>query len=395
MSDVSDTEVTALLAEQIAALLDRCDPAAMTPASFFGEVFDAGLAFVHHPSGLGGLGIAASFQRMVDERLRQAGAKSAALRNPLGVGMGSPTVFRHGTPEQIRRYLRPAFTTEEIWCQLFSEPGSGSDLAGLATRAVRAGDDWVVNGQKVWTSMAHQASVGMLLARTDPEAPKHKGLTFFLLDMDTPGVDVRPLRHMAGESEFNEVFLTDVRIPDANRVGDVGEGWRVATTTLMNERVMLSGEGSGASNVGGSRIDRLLETARQNGAAADPVMRDRLMVHYIESRVIRWTNLRSRQLRKLGQPGPEGAIMKLFQGLYNRRLQETAIHVTGAASSAWVRSDRAFTPTVHGFLRAQGNTIEGGTSTILRNVLGERVLGLPREPGPGADTPWSDLPRNG
>ena len=395
-------------------LVEEHPPRDTLPTEFFGHQYDAGLAFVWMPVGRGGLGAPAALQREVDDLLRAEGAKSPLLRNPLGVGMGLPTLREHGTPEQLDRYLRPAFTTEAIWCQLFSEPGSGSDLAGLSTRAVRQGDGWVVSGQKVWTSLGHLASVGMLLARTDPDVPKHAGLTFFLLDMGTPGVEVRPLRQMTGETEFNEVFLTDVQVPDSARVGAVGDGWRVARTTLMNERVVLSGAGSGAETVGGSRVDRVLEAARATGVWDDPVARDELVQRWIEGRVVRLTNVRARAAGRAGGPGPEGAVTKLYQGLFNRRLQDTAFRLlqgsgpvapvaTATATAATAATADATATTVdatlgllaHGLLRAQGNTIEGGTADVLRNVLGERVLGLPREPGPDGSTPWSALRRNG
>ena len=381
--------------QRVEALLATHDPRATDPITFFGAQFDAGLAGVHFPIGLGGLGLGRQLQREVDERLRRAGAKSATLRNPLGVGMGMPTLAEHGTPAQMERYFRPCFTTAELWCQLFSEPGSGSDLAGLSTRAERDGNEWVVNGQKVWTSLAHVASVGMLLARSRPDLPKHRGMTYFLVDMHAPGVEVRPLRQMTGDAEFNEVFLTDVRLSDDQRVGEDGAGWRVATTTLMNERIVLSGAGSGASTVGGSRIEKLMAAARRKGATNDPVLRQELVQRWIEGQVIRWTNVRARAGAKAGRPGPEGSVTKLFQGLYNRRLQETAMAVHGLAAQAWRHDDADSSAVTQGFLRAQANTIEGGTSEILRNVLGERVLGLPREPGPGSDVAWTDLPRNG
>jgi alkylation response protein AidB-like acyl-CoA dehydrogenase len=293
----------------------------------------------------------------------------------------------------MRRYFRPCFTTEELWCQLFSEPGSGSDLAGLGTRAARDGDDWIVNGQKVWTSLAHRASVGLLLARTHPDLPKHKGLTVFIVDMRTPGVEVRPLRQMTGDAEFNEVFLTDVRIPDHRRVGHAGDGWRVATTTLMNERVVIANAGSGRTGLGGSGVEKLLAVAK--AGAVEPQLRDELVLRLIDGQVIRWTNMRARAARRAGTPGPEGSITKLSFGLHNRRLQETALRVQGLSSIAWEPGDDQAPELVRGFLRAQANTIEGGTANVLRNIIGEKVLGLPREPGPPSSTPWSQLPRNG
>ena len=381
----------------VVAFLEEHDPTTVPPRDFFAAQFDAGLARVDWPLGRGGLGLPGRLQRIVDERLRAAGAKSAVMRNPLGVGMGLPTLQEHGTEEQLDRFLRPCFTTDEIWCQLFSEPGSGSDLAGLATRAVADGDDWVVNGQKLWTSLGHVASVGMLLARTDPDAPKHRGLSFFLIDMHSPGVEVRPVRDMTGDSKFNEVFLTDVHVPDRWRVGAPGEGWSIAMTTLQNERVVLSGEGSGPSNVGGGRVEHLIEAARAGGQWRDPVVRQELMSCLITARVIRYTNQRSAAARKSGQPGPHGSVTKLLQGLYNRRLQELALDMLGPAGLAWDTGPdgKAHAAAAKGFLRAQSNTIAGGTTNILRNTIGERLLALPKEPGPVNSTPWSELPRNG
>ncbi len=234
-SDVTTSDVAAL----VESLLRECPPASATPADFLGAQFDRGLAWVHFPEGRGGLGIDPDYQQVVDDGLRAAGAPDPMLHNFMGIGMMAPTMVAFGSDAQQQRYLRPAFTCEEIWCQMFSEPGAGSDVASLATRAVRDGDEWVINGQKVWTTMAHVAKWGMLLARTDPEVPKHQGLTYFVLDMRQAGVDVRPLRQMTGDAEFNEIFFTDARVPDDERVGAPGEGWRVAIGTLMNERVAL------------------------------------------------------------------------------------------------------------------------------------------------------------
>src|SRR5918994_973886 len=231
-----------LVLERLEALLAEHDPKSTDARAFLGAQFDAGLAWVHFPEGNGGLGISPKFQRTVNERIVAAGGPTPYYRNPIGHGMGAPTVVTHGSEEQKQRYLRPLFTGEEIWCQLFSEPGAGSDVAGLSSRAVRDGDEWIVNGQKVWTTLAHLARWGMLVARTDPDQPKHKGLTYFVVDMHAPGVEVRPLYQITGEAEFNEVYFTDVRIPDAERLGEVGEGWRVSLTTLMNERVAIGGQ---------------------------------------------------------------------------------------------------------------------------------------------------------
>jgi len=329
--------------------------------------------------------------------------------NIIGIGMGGPTIITWGTEEHKQRLLRPLATNEEIWCQLFSEPSAGSDVAGLATRAERDGDEWILSGQKVWTTLAHLSRWGMLLARTNPDVPKHKGLTYFVLDMQAPGVDVRPLVQITGDAEFNEVFMDEVRIPDSMRVGPEGEGWRVAITTLMNERVALSGAGSLSGDaVGGSAIDRLIA---RHTPVTDPRVRQRLAQAYIEGRLIKLTNQRAADKRKKGsEAGPEGSITKLMQAEYNQRLQKLAVDMEGIAGIAWDgppltkgegglawmngRESDAQRDTARGFLRAQANTIEGGTSNVMRNILGERVLGLPKEPDNSRELPWKDVPRS-
>jgi alkylation response protein AidB-like acyl-CoA dehydrogenase len=327
--------------------------------------------------------------------------------NVIGIGMGGPTVIDWGTEEQKQRFLRGLATNEEIWCQLFSEPGAGSDVAGLSTRAVRDGDEWVVNGQKVWTTLAHIARWGMLVARTDPDQPKHRGLTYFVVDMHAPGVTVRPLVQITGDAEFNEVFFDDVRIPDSMRVGPVGEGWRVAITTLMNERIALSGAGSiGGDAVGGSPIQKLIE---RHAPVTDQLARQRLVQAWIESRLIKINNQRAAAKRKSGaEAGPEGSITKLMQAEFNQRVQKLAIDLEGMDGVAWegdplARRDAKFwaagedsgeAAIARGFLRAQANTIEGGTSAIMRNILGERVLGLPKEPDVSKEVPWKDVLRS-
>src|ERR687898_922176 len=240
------TDAASLVSDRLDQLLGELDPATTDPIEFRGRQYDLGLAWVHFPEGNGGLGLPPSHQRGVESRLRAAGAPPIGTRHFFGLTMAGPTVVTFGDDAAKERLLKPMFTGEDAWCQLFSEPGAGSDLAGLSSRAVRDGDEWVVSGQKVWNTLANIADRGMLVARTDPEAPKHKGLTYFALDMHAPGVEVRPLRQITGEAEFNEVYLTDVRVPDADRIGDVGEGWRVAMTTLMNERTTIGGGGGGA-----------------------------------------------------------------------------------------------------------------------------------------------------
>ena len=239
MVEVNEAEVRDMARQLVADV----PPDQVDQFEFRGAQFDRGLALVQFPESLGGLGLSSRrLQTVVDSELRAAGVTYHDLNiNPIGIGMGAPVVLTYASDEQKQRLLRPMYTGEEVWCQLFSEPGSGSDVAGLSSRAVRDGDEWIVNGQKVWTTLAHVSRWGMLVARTDPDQPKHKGLTYFLLDMESEGVDVRPLHQITGEAEFNEIFLTDVRIPHDRVLGEVGNGWAVAVTTLMNERVALGG----------------------------------------------------------------------------------------------------------------------------------------------------------
>jgi len=396
---IDATAAEELVRTKLDELLAKYPPASTPTQEFLGARFDAGLAWVWFPEGCGGLGLPPDLQGLVERTLRKAGAPDETGRNPIGYGMAAPTIVTHGTPEQRARYLRPLFTCEEIWCQLFSEPGAGSDVAGLATRAVRDGDEWVVNGQKVWTTLAHTAAFGLLLARTDPDVPKHRGLTYFVLDMHAPGVEVRPLRQMTGDAEFNEVFMTDVRVPDSCRLDAVGAGWRVAMTTLMNERVAIGG---GVSSRGGGPIAELLGIWRQRGGGT-AVERDRLVRLWVASEVLRLTNLRARQLRQAGTPGPEGSVAKLVSAELNQRIYECCVDLLGLEGgllpSNYVmrrpeRAGFAGEDPRWSFLRSRANTIEGGTSEIMRNILGERVLGLPGEPRVDKDIPWSQVPRS-
>jgi alkylation response protein AidB-like acyl-CoA dehydrogenase len=362
---------------------------------FCARLGEAGWATPTWPKEYGGAGLEPTQARVVADELNRY--KVPRSFNIIGIGMGGPTLLQWGSDEQRKQWLPAMAQHREIWCQLFSEPGAGSDVAGLATRAVRDGDEWVVNGQKVWTTLAHMARWGMLVARTNPDVPKHKGMTYFIVDMHAPGVEVRPLKQITGDAEFNEVYFTDVRIPDANRVGDEGQGWSVATETLMNERVALSGAGSaGGDNVGGGPVDGLIAEAKRTGAWTEPVLRDRLVRAAIDGRVIKMTNLRAAGARKGGKrAGPEGSITKLFQAEYNQRLQNLAVDILGAKATAWASSDdQATGGSVRGFLRSRANTIEGGTSEIMRNILGERVLGLPKEPSIDRDIPWKDVKRS-
>jgi alkylation response protein AidB-like acyl-CoA dehydrogenase len=400
MSAATDTETAAgeEVRRRVARLLDEHDPASTPSREFFGAQFDLGLAWVWFPEGLGGLGLHPTLHSIVTDSLRAAGAPSNLWRNPIGLGMAAPTLLVHGTEQQRRRYLRPLFCTEEIWCQLFSEPGAGSDVASLATRAVRDGDHWIVNGQKLWTTLAHRASFGLLLARTDPEVPKHRGLTYFVVDMHAPGVEVRPLRQMTGDAEFNEVYFSDVAVPDAERLGEVGMGWQVAITTLMYERVAIGGLAAPRDS---GAIGEAVRIWKERGLS-DPVLRDRLMRCWIHAEVHRLTSLRAAERHRAGAPGPEGSIGKLVVAELNQRIYEVCVDLLGAEgllyeSYAMRRPDQmglGSGDVRRSFLRSRANSIEGGTSEVMRNILGERVLGLPREPRVDRDLPWSKVPRS-
>jgi alkylation response protein AidB-like acyl-CoA dehydrogenase len=397
------TEVLSAEEVQVADLADQLiaqHPPASTPAIvFLGAQFDLGLAWVHFPVGHGGLGLSPKFQKIVNEKIARAGGPNSYARNPIGYGMCGPTVVEWGTDEQKRKYLRPLFTGEEIWCQLFSEPGSGSDFAGLSAKGVKDGDEWIVNGQKVWTTLAHLSKWGLLVVRTDAEAVKHAGLTAVVVDMHGPGVEVRPLRQMTGEAEFNEVYFTDTRIPVSETLGNTGDGWRVSLTTLMNERVAIGGaipqKGSGPIREAVKLWEKL--PAHRKDAAT----KDKLMKLWIRSEIARLTNIRAGQNRKMGVPGPEGSIGKMASAELNKETYELCIELLGAegmlyGSYEMVRPDTAmsFDSLPKAFLRARANSIEGGTSEVMRNILGERVLGLPGDVRVDREMPWSKVPRN-
>jgi alkylation response protein AidB-like acyl-CoA dehydrogenase len=395
-----------MLRERVRVFLAEYDPQEIPKQDFLNARFDAGLAWVHYPEGLGGLGVSRTLQAVVDAEFAAVGAPANdPERNGIGLGMAAPTILAYGRDEQQKRWLRKLWTAEEVWCQLFSEPGAGSDLAALATRAVQekgngeAAGDWIVSGQKVWTSQAHLARRALLVARTDPDVPKHQGLTYFSVDMTAPGVDVRPLRQLTGEAEFNEVFLTDVRIPDADRIGQVGEGWKVANATLMSERV----------NIGGSRavpresgmIEPTVRTWRSRPELRTPGLHDRLLRLWTEAEVARLASERLRQQLAVGKPGPEGSASKLVFARLNQEISGFDMELAGSDGlryDDWTmrRPEHAnFYSRTPGYryLRARGNSIEGGTSEILRNIIAERVLGLPSEPRVDKDVPWKDLPR--
>ncbi|MBM4264997.1 MAG: acyl-CoA dehydrogenase [Deltaproteobacteria bacterium] len=405
MKTMSEAE----LRERTRALLAEVHPDKVDRTTFRRAQFDHGLAWVRFPEGHGGLGLTANLQQIVNDEIRKNAKtfyEDMAI-NPIGIGMGGPVVLTHGTEEMKKRLLRPLFTGEEIWCQLFSEPGAGSDVAGLSTRAVRDGDDWIVNGQKVWTTLAHLSKWGMLVARTNPDVPKHEGMSYFLLDMQSPGVEVRPLYQITGEAEFNEIFMTDVRIPGDRILGHEGDGWKVAITTLMNERTSLGG---GGGSRGSGPIATLLRLWKNREKAAftqasEAVMRDRITQLHIECELLRLTGMRAKAGLRSGIPGPEGSVGKLAMAEINKRLWECSLDVMGSSSLLYEAGYELKRPELHGrasrveehakyqFLRSRANSIEGGTSEVMRNILGERVLGLPGEPRVDKNVPWKDIPR--
>ena len=388
----------------IGALLRAFNPRICDNVTFRGARYDHGLAWVHFPVGFGGLGVRPELNKLVERRVREAGA-AATDASTFFMALAGPTIVTHGNDEQRGRFLRPMFTGEERWCQLFSEPGAGSDFAGLACKALRDGDEWIINGQKVWNTMAHLADWGMLVTRTDAEAPKHKGMTYFAVDMHSEGVEVRPLRQITGEAEFNEVYFTDARIPDNNRIGATGEGWRVALTTLMNERTAIGGSGGSGGAPRGGAAKPVVEIWK--GLAEDrksAAHKDKLMQLWVRGEVGRLTNLRASESMRVGNPGPEGSVAKLAYAELNKAVMEFAITLMGP--DGLVGYDYTFRRPEsldvdgmglgprYAFLRVRANSIEGGTSEIMRNILGEQVLGLPGEPRVDKDLPWSKVPRN-
>ena len=378
-------------------LLAECPLPATPMPEFLGAQFDRGLAWVHFPTGHGGLGLSPKHQTHINSRLFAAGAANPFFLNPMGYGMCGPTVVEWGSDDQRSRYLRPLFTANEMWCQLFSEPGAGSDVAGLSMTAVQDGEEWILNGQKVWTSLAHIAKWGLVIVRTDPTAVKHSGITAFVVDMHAPGVEVRPLRQMTGGAEFNEVYFTDVRVPAAEMLGSPGEGWRVSLTTLMNERTAIGGS---TPPRGAGPIAHAVELFNELDDAQQPSYRNRLMELWCEAEAIRLNNLRAAANRRMGSPGPEGSIGKMAGAEHNKRVYEFCMDLLGP--QALLYDDYASGGEGSGlasisrvaFLRSRANTIEGGTAEIMHNILGERVLGLPGDVRVDRDRPWKDVPRS-
>jgi 3-oxochol-4-en-24-oyl-CoA dehydrogenase len=343
------------------------------------QLAEAGYVAPHWPRPWG-LDADPIHQLIIDDELQRAGVRRPI--NPIGIGWAGPTLLKAGTKAQKERYLLPLLAGEELWCQLFSEPGAGSDLASLSTRARRDGDEWVVTGQKVWTSLAHWARFGILIARTDPDAPKHQGISYFICPMDAPGITIRPIVEMTGAHLFNEVFFDDVRIPADHLVGEVNKGWGLAKVTLANERVSLST--GGALWGGGPTFADLLDTVRRQGGIAHPSLRQRMVRLHIEEELLRLIRLRAVSAQVRGEePGPETSVRKLMADEHGQALFDLTKDLAGAAGmTADAGPLGAPADTWHyGFLFAPALTIGGGTSEVQRNIIGERVLGLPQEPG--------------
>ena len=384
----------------VAVLLERYpDPGTVDPVEVLGAQYDLGLAWVHFAPGYGGLGLAAGLQTEVNQRLRAAGVP-ASLGDFVGLHQGASAINAAGTAEQKARFLRPPFTGEEHWCQLFSEPGAGSDLAGLATSAVRDGDEWVVNGQKVWTSGAREARWAILVARTDPAVTKHRGLTFFVCDMEATGVDVRPLRQADGGAHFNEVFLTDVHLPDSLRLGDVGQGSGVSLAALHSER-------DGTGDAFAVPIGNLLEAWRRRAdrtSAHALALRDQVVRTWIDARVVEMSNLRMRAALAAGGSTPLGSLAKIATSEHAQRLSSVMAAVLGPQVLVGIDYDSPLSEpgdmiAFRGMsasrfvVRCRAMSIEGGTNEIQRNIVGERVLGLPGDVRVDKDRPWREVAR--
>jgi alkylation response protein AidB-like acyl-CoA dehydrogenase len=353
-------------------------------------LFGAGLAGLTWPKQYGGQGLSGRYQTLFNDIATQYDLPVGPFA--VGFGMCLPTLLEHGTDDQKERFIRPALKGEEIWCQLFSEPSSGSDLASLRSSVVRDGDEWVLNGQKVWTSGAHYSQWAILVARSDPDQPKHRGLSMFVFDMTAPGVTVRPLRQMTGGANFNEVFFDDVRIPADRILGEPGDGWRCAITVLMNERVL----GSVSSAEKTSRLAPIsmhLKIARSRGLTSDPAVRQDLMDLVVRYWAADLLGLRQRQARQAGQvPGPDGSLNKLGGSILSKRAAAVAARLAGPGGAAWDDPDSDEHEAAQRLLSAPSSSIAGGSNQVMRNILGERVLGLPKEPGLDPGTPFRDIP---
>ncbi len=383
---------------------------------------DSGWAFPSWPEGFGGRGLSSAATKAAVQARREAGAFGPP--NGVATFLAAPTIMHYGTEEQKRKYIPKIVNGQEIWCQLFSEPGAGSDMAGLATKAIRDGDEWIVNGQKVWNSGAQWAQYGILIARTDPQQPKHRGITYFLIDMEQDGVDVRPLKEMTGDAAFNEVFLNDARVAESDRLGDLGDGWRVAMTTLSHERdpdnagmgdtaafgeidlaesvseysATLSSKNDGFSLALSGGVTRVLEgVTSQFEASEDPKVRQKLASILEMRRTSRWSGMRAAgKIKSGGQPGPEVSTLKLLGSEMGRQIRDVGLESMGAHGMLYGQ-DAPADGLFHAYsMFTPAQSIAGGSDEVQRNIIGERVLGLPREPGEKEqrELPWSELPRS-
>ncbi|MCY4273031.1 MAG: acyl-CoA dehydrogenase family protein [bacterium] len=380
---VARTEPTLDLTEEMQ--VDGC-------RRFHSALGDAGLAGITYPVEYGGQGLDKSYQEVFnEERARyQVPLVPAAISH----GMCLPVMNDFGTPEQRERHQAAIIRCDELWCQMFSEPGAGSDVASLSTRAVRDGDEWVINGQKVWTSGAHYCDYGLVVVRTDPTQPKHRGLSMFIVDLSLPGVDVRPLRQPTGGSNFNEVYLTDVRVGADCLVGGEGEGWNVAVAMLMYERFAIGASGSEAMT-GRVVTARLIGEAERRGRSNDPVIRDALADLYIRERIQTFIGMRIREAAEAGRsPGAEASIAKLNTAILARQAADLGIAISGLQGQAWDSGNEDGSQWANGVVSSPGMGIAGGTNEVQRNIIGERVLGLPKEPDPYKGQPWEAVPRS-
>ncbi|MFY9589057.1 MAG: acyl-CoA dehydrogenase family protein [Actinomycetota bacterium] len=355
------------------------------------DLADAGLVVPHWPKPWGRDADPMS-QLIIDDELRKA--KVQRPINPIGTGHCGPILVMSGTEEQKKQYLPPMLSGDDIWCQLFSEPGAGSDLAGVSTRAIRDGDHYVVNGQKIWTSLGHIAKFGILLARTNPDAPKHQGLSYFIIDMHSPGIEIRPIVEMTGMHMFNEVFFTDVQVPAENLIGDENRGWELARETLQNERVTLARAGA-QWGWGPTAVD-LVNLVRERGGVTDAVMRQRLAQVYMEGEILRVYRLRMVAALVAGKLGPESSVAKALSDPHGQHIFRLARDLSGAEGLLKEVGPLGADPTwwANGFVFSPALTIGGGTSEVLKNIIGERILGLPREPEPDASRSWAETRRN-
>ncbi|HXM54225.1 MAG TPA: acyl-CoA dehydrogenase family protein [Candidatus Dormibacteraeota bacterium] len=356
--------------------------------AFQARQHEAGFAGINWPAAYGGQGLTPADERAFDEEARDYDLPYGFFA--IGLGMCGPTLLDVGSEELKRRYVRPLLRGEEVWCQLFSEPGAGSDVASLQTRAVRDGDGWSVSGQKVWTSRAQDADFGALIARTNPDVPKHEGITMFVVDMRAPGVTVRPLRDMTGGATFNEVFFDGVRIPADHVMGEVDAGWAAAVRMLTHERVSIGGRTRGRTSAAG--FESLTEEARARGLTADPVVRERLAELYMRERLVHLFGSRLAQEARAGRsPGARGSVGKLAGAELGRFSASVAAELLGGEAIAWDAADREARRWAGALLSAPAGAIAGGSNEIQRNIIGDRVLGLPREPQVDRDVPFREL----